>query len=377
MRTQGIVFLLALGVFLLIWCTCDFQVKPLLHNIEGDTSGNIRILTPAGSSGTDTDARIYRSLLPTSYIVFVDADDPDSHLEAGKKVQINLYVEDPGASTKFPADQNWLMVNHEMLSWSPFLREVDLFLCKTWYATQLLQNLKRQKNLKGKVLYTKHTSRDCGFEPNKDWNLFVHFAGKSWLKQTDAVLRAWIDNKGFPDLGYPKLVVTCRDRCLTESVLKLLNDFDIRGTSIKYPNIQVKSFISDEEYSSLQRKAGVYLCPSLTEGYGHYLNEGRSSGAVIITVDGKPMNELVDKTNGILIPALRYPSGHELGSPDRRLEGSFVYLVSSKDIEKAVRKYYLLSDSQKISMSQKSRERYLEDTHYLSKVFENLRYPFS
>jgi len=360
---------------LLVYFTWDrWSRRPLIHKIEGDPQGRIRIVAPAGSTGTDTDARIYHRLLPNSYIIFVDEDDLDSHPEIGTLAEVNLYIEHPLGSSKefqkFPANQHWLMVNHEMLSWSPSLREIDVFLCKTQHAFHLLQHLKKSHHLKGQIVYTKHTSTDLGPEGSKDWNLFVHFAGKSWLKQTAAVLKAWINNRGFPEYRYPRLVVSCRDRCLTTEVAQLLNDFDSEGKHKKYPNIQVKSLIPKREFETLQRTAGVYLCPSLTEGYGHYLNEGRSAGAVIVTVDGPPMNELVTSENGILIaPKAQYPTGHEMGTPDLRLEGSVASLVDSKGIEKAVREYYLLSNIDRTRMGQSSRIKFEKDREYLQEVF--------
>ena len=44
-----------------------------------------------------------------------------------------------------------------------------------------------------------------------------------------------------------------------------------------------------------------HICPSLCEGFGHYISEGLSCGAVVITNNCAPMNELVNCNNGILI----------------------------------------------------------------------------
>lgn len=370
-----LICLILLGA--LVYFTWNRDRGALDHRTEGDPTGHIRIITPAGSSGTDTDAKIYHQLLPNSYIVYVDESHLGSHPEVGKVTPVNLYIEHcfgtSGDTETFPAKENWLMVNHEMLSWSPFLQQINVFLCKTQHAFELLQNLKDSHSLKGRVVYTKHTSEDLKSNLPKDWNLFVHFAGKSWLKQTDSVLRAWIDNQGFPEYNYPRLVVSCRGRCLTNGVARLLNDLDETGRHLRYPNIQVRSFIPDKEYAHLQRTAGVYLCPSLTEGYGHYLNEGRSAGALIITADGPPMNELVTSENGILIPPIgRYPTGHEMGTPDLRLEGSVASLIDSNGVTQAVREYYLLSDIARQQKGIKSRRMFETDRQYLRGTMQNL-----
>jgi SAM-dependent methyltransferase len=41
------------------------------------------------------------------------------------------------------------------------------------------------------------------------------------------------------------------------------------------------------------------------EGFGHYINEARSIGALVVTLDAPPMNELIDSTCGVLIPTTR------------------------------------------------------------------------
>lgn len=53
--------------------------------------------------------------------------------------------------------------------------------------------------------------------------------------------------------------------------------------------------------SHLQQSTPLHVCPSEREGFGHYINEARAAGAVVIAPDHPPMNELVNATTGVLI----------------------------------------------------------------------------
>jgi glycosyltransferase involved in cell wall biosynthesis len=53
----------------------------------------------------------------------------------------------------------------------------------------------------------------------------------------------------------------------------------------------------------LQNGAVFHLCTSETEGWGHYIPEAMSVGAVVIATDVAPMNEQVTPDRGLLIAA--------------------------------------------------------------------------
>jgi glycosyltransferase involved in cell wall biosynthesis len=94
------------------------------------------------------------------------------------------------------------------------------------------------------------------------------------------VLDTWFAN---PD--YPPLLV-----------LNYLND--VRFLNIPFTmrqgNISVISRkVERDELLALANSHGLHLCPSTTEGFGHYINEAKSTGAVVITTDAEPMNRLV------------------------------------------------------------------------------------
>ncbi|HKT38005.1 MAG TPA: glycosyltransferase, partial [Ktedonobacterales bacterium] len=61
-------------------------------------------------------------------------------------------------------------------------------------------------------------------------------------------------------------------------------------------------YMDDTTLQELQNSHWFHLCPSETEGYGHYLTEAMSVGAVVITLDAPPMNELVPPDCGLLVP---------------------------------------------------------------------------
>jgi glycosyltransferase involved in cell wall biosynthesis len=66
----------------------------------------------------------------------------------------------------------------------------------------------------------------------------------------------------------------------------------------------------------MQGAAFMHVCPSVREGFGHYLNEARAVGALVVTVDHPPMNELVRPQHGLLVPTVLTKSepGTELSS---------------------------------------------------------------
>jgi glycosyltransferase involved in cell wall biosynthesis len=112
---------------------------------------------------------------------------------------------------------------------------------------------------------------------------YFHLAGKSTMKGTERLLRVWQRHPEWP----PLIVVQ------HTSV----------ATCVNAPNIQRKiAYLSDGDLRQLQNESAFHICLSLTEGWGHYIAEAMSAAAVTITVDAKPMNELVTDERGVLVP---------------------------------------------------------------------------
>ena len=110
----------------------------------------------------------------------------------------------------------------------------------------------------------------------------LHIAGKSPLKGTEPLLELWQRNP-----QWPKLVVVQPSGRLEHAAA---------------PNIEYRlSYLEDGDLRRLQNECLFHVCPSEAEGWGHYIVEAMSVGAVVITVDAAPMNELIGADRGLLV----------------------------------------------------------------------------
>jgi glycosyltransferase involved in cell wall biosynthesis len=112
---------------------------------------------------------------------------------------------------------------------------------------------------------------------------FFHLAGASVNKGTETLLALW---RRHPE--WPTLVV-------------------VQGESTAKPGVPAANidhrigYIESVELHRLQNACRFHVCSSETEGYGHYLVEAMSVGAVVLTTDGPPMNEMITVERGLLV----------------------------------------------------------------------------
>lgn len=155
----------------------------------------------------------------------------------------------------------------------------------------------------------------------------LHLAGHSSHKNTDAVLAAWRDN---PDL--PPLTV-------------------ISHTPREVPaNVRLERFLDQAALRIELNRAQIHLCPSRTEGWGHYIVEAASTANLVITTDASPMNEHITAECGILIRPLSVGRTHQAAT----------YTMHPDRIADAVRAAALLPEATREKMGQAARQRFLQ-----------------
>ena len=117
---------------------------------------------------------------------------------------------------------------------------------------------------------------------------FLHLAGRSPLKGTQRLMALW---ERHPE--WPRLTVV-QDRPAGRA----------KGHAADANIVQEHGFLSDQDLRRLQNTHRFHLCLSEAEGWGHYIAEAMSTGAVTFTCDAPPMNELVGAERGVLVRAL-------------------------------------------------------------------------
>ncbi len=200
-----------------------------------------------------------------------------------KSPYINIFCEQIFEKWLNTAKINLLIPNQEWCrpATLELLPHINLILCKTRYAESIF------KNMGYTTTYIGFTSQDH-FDKTIEKNFckFLHVAGKSLQKGTVPIARTWSRHPEWPSLT----IVTHNPALISEYLA---------------PNITVESRISIERLWFLQNECGVHLCPSEAEGFGHVINEALACGAVVVTTDAPPMNELVKPEYGFLVKHAR------------------------------------------------------------------------
>lgn len=196
----------------------------------------------------------------------------------GVRHDVNLFMEWVMPEWFPKARFNCLVPNPEWFEpwWHEHLPHFDLVLCKTRHAQRIFADLGATTAF---ISFTSFDRRQGGVR--RDEGAFFHLAGRSRLKGTLPLMELW---RRHPE--WPTLTVVQNPKHARPATAA---NIDLRH-----------QYLADDELRELQNRHGVHVCPSETEGFGHYLIEAMSCQAVVITTNAPPMNEYVSPARGLL-----------------------------------------------------------------------------
>lgn len=236
----------------------------------------IQLIYYNNGAGLSRDADILESTLQNHFEVI----KTDWNSQKEKEADINLYLEHCKPEFKFRASKNIVIPNPEWweLNWN--LKNIDQVFAKTHAGKDIFDKIHRN------VKFISFTSQDRYLDIKKV-DEYYHSAGKSQSKGTKEIVRLWRKSAEIPKLNL-----------FTKPDLETYGGISLqRAVNINH-RIDV---VPDKEFRKIQNKYRFHLCPSLYEGFGHYINEAKSCKSVVFATNAAPMNELVTNKFGVLI----------------------------------------------------------------------------
>ncbi len=202
------------------------------------------------------------------------------------EADVNIYLELFEAMHLRSAPTHIGLFNLEWLSHLSALTSMTQCWAKSQEALAIYQRLEAP------AVYTGFLSRDMRRPVARKERTCLHVRGKASQKQTEVVFEAW---RRHGDV-LPDLIVTSAG--------------EPDGWRQTHPRVNFWfEYMNPEDLAVLMSQCRFHVCPSATEGWGHYIAEGISTEAVVITTDASPMNEHVRPEWGVLVPSKGYTSG--------------------------------------------------------------------
>ncbi len=303
----------------------DFQ------NIQYNHSLRINLVGYRNGVGLDQDIDILINEL-TKLGHVVDTVDYRNH-NPRPKADINIFIEVINEHLLQYANENYLLPNPEWYT-APghTILHFNKILCKTREAERIF------KEINPNTVFMSFTCQDR-YDPliTKNFRSPLHLAGGSIQKSTNEVFLAWQQNPHLPKLTLIKH----------------------RG-GWSYPHIEnlhlVYHYLCLAEIIYNQNYHGLHICPSTTEGFGHYIMEGLGCGAVVVTTNAPPMNEFV-KDERCLVPYY-HTAPHYLG---------INYHIQPEALANVVENLLSLPEEELQEIGRKNREYFLQNELFFKK----------
>ena len=248
----------------------------------------------------------------------------------------------------------------------------------------LAKNEQTNKFLKSKftnTVYSKFTSLCAESKAQKDFNMVAHFAGSSFLKGTDLLVKYWLKNDGFLKINSKLILIITFNPQNNQykDFWKKLNP--VKRTTLngrplhceKVNNIYMVKRLNDLDYAYYREKAGFYICPSLMEGFGHYINEGRCNSSVTITTNAPPMNELIRDPRRLIKVSKSIPSFHHMSWLKYLYKGpARANIIDFADFTKKMNYILSLAPRELKKIALRDYGEFVRDHHHFTEVIKKM-----
>jgi len=161
------------------------------------------------------------------------------------------------------------------------LAAIDRVFALTHHAVPIFENLGKRVDYVG---FTSEDRRDASVPRER---AFFHLAGRSPNKGTEPLLALWRKHPEWPTLTVVQNPRAAKPGTPAANIRHLID------------------YLDDAQLKRLQNAHRFHLCPSETEGFGHYLVEAMGIGAVTLTLDAPPMHEMITPERGLRIATSR------------------------------------------------------------------------
>lgn len=195
---------------------------------------------------------------------------------------------------------------------------------------------------------------------------------RSGWKGTRQVLDCWLSRPEFPQL----------DLYVEEQAYKRKFEAQYGERILASHQVNLTSHRTDATtFGRVIAEASFFLCTSVMEGYGHYINQARASGGVIVTTNAAPMNELIGSSDsGVYVNTTlhRNPNIFLAGASQRKhglknVEGMSA-AFSGDDVCHAVEHVlHKMSVAEREAMAANARRQYHRDTKFFARKMRSLR----
>ncbi len=256
------------------------------------------------------------------------------HRVVASAPDLSIHLQSPVISYLGKARQTWLVPNQEWFrsEWAAYLPLYDSVKCKTRASEQVFSQFHQNTELLGfsgcyvtDVVPWLPMKRDAPA-------FFLHVAGRSLRKGTDELIDLWRGHPSWP-------------------ALRVVTDYPDRFGRLP-ENVTVFSDVPSATVAGWRQHAIAVLAPSHVEGFGHSILEPLALGGLVITTDAPPMNELVDRSRGVLVAATR---------AERVLLGQ-AYRVKTDALEAAVCRAIAMSADEQAAL-RKAAMRWAQENH--------------